>query len=144
MPVYSNAAGASPGQHTIPNAILLSPHNIVKHICANFAAASVISLSQSTNAYHLKRCHSEAAGRTPGWLLLPLRGNSPSGNLLVLHSDSHIVPGDCRVGLRPPRNDRRGMPPRSVKFRTKCVKICILFLLNSIPHKKLVFYKMLW
>ena len=49
MPVYSNAAGASPGQHTIPNAILLSPYNLVKHICANFAADREISLSQSTN-----------------------------------------------------------------------------------------------
>jgi hypothetical protein len=35
-PVYSNAAGASPGQHTIPNAILLSEAGNVKHNCANF------------------------------------------------------------------------------------------------------------
>ena len=28
-------------------------------------------------------------------------------------------------------------------FRTNCVEICILFLLNSIPHKKLVFYILL-
>jgi hypothetical protein len=34
--IYSNAAGASPGQHTIPNAILLSEAGNVKHNCANF------------------------------------------------------------------------------------------------------------
>ena len=32
---------------------------------------------------------------------------------------------------------------RAVKIRTKCVEFCILFLLNSIPHKTLVFYKKL-
>jgi hypothetical protein len=32
--IYSNAAGASPGQHTIPNAILLSDCILVKHNCA--------------------------------------------------------------------------------------------------------------
>ena len=32
--IYSNAAGARPGQHTIPNAILLSDCILVKHNCA--------------------------------------------------------------------------------------------------------------
>ena len=32
--IYSNAAGARPGQHTIPNSILLSNRTIVKHNCA--------------------------------------------------------------------------------------------------------------
>ena len=36
--IYSNAAGASPGQHTIPNAILLSIGTIVKHNCAKWGA----------------------------------------------------------------------------------------------------------
>ena len=36
--IYSNAAGASPGQHTIPNAILLSNGTIVKHNCAKWGA----------------------------------------------------------------------------------------------------------
>ena len=35
-------------------------------------------------------------------------------------------------------------PLRFVPIRTKCVKFCILFLLNSIPHKMLVFYILLW
>ena len=36
------------------------------------------------------------------------------------------------------------LPPRFVPNRTKRVKFCILFLLNSIPHKMLVFYILLW
>ena len=36
--IYSNAAGASPGQHTIPNVILLSIGTIVKHNCAKQGA----------------------------------------------------------------------------------------------------------
>jgi len=27
------------------------------------------------------------------------------GNLLVKRTNSNVLPGDCRVGLRPPRND---------------------------------------
>ena len=49
MPVYSNAAGASPGQHTIPNAILLSELSNVKYNCANFGGSLEKSLSFSTN-----------------------------------------------------------------------------------------------
>ena len=49
MPVYSNAAGASPGQHTIPNAILLSELSNVKYNCANIGGSLEKSLSFSTN-----------------------------------------------------------------------------------------------
>ena len=55
----------------------------------------------------------EAKPRTPGWPLLALRANSPSGNLLEHRTNTHGVAGDCttgipfghHVGLWPPRND---------------------------------------
>ena len=46
--IYSNAAGASPGQHTIPNVILLSEATNVKCNCANIAEDLRKSLLYST------------------------------------------------------------------------------------------------
>ena len=55
----------------------------------------------------------EAKPCTPGWPLLALRANSPSGNLLEHCTNTHGVAGDCttgipfghHVGLWPSRND---------------------------------------
>ena len=49
--IYSNAAGASPGQHTIPNAILLSQAGNVKSNCANFDLETQKTLSLSPNGF---------------------------------------------------------------------------------------------
>ena len=46
--IYSNAAGASPGQHTIPSAILPSARSIVKHNCAKQEAGLEKTLLFST------------------------------------------------------------------------------------------------
>ena len=46
--IYSNAAGASPGQHTIPSAILPSARSIVKHNCAKREAGLEKTLLFST------------------------------------------------------------------------------------------------
>ena len=58
------------------------------------------------NSYSLPKLSFRGAKpHTPGWPLLALRANSPSGNLLRHCTKSYGVSGDCRVGLRPPRND---------------------------------------
>ncbi len=56
-----------------------------------------------------------AKPRTPGWPLLALRANSPSGNLLEHCTNPHNLPGDCH-GLRP-RND---MENRTWSFFWRC------------------------
>ena len=48
--------------------------------------------------YHLKT-------EGPAEISMSFRGAKPRGNLLEESRKSYEVPGDCHVGLRPPRND---------------------------------------
>jgi hypothetical protein len=65
-PVYSNAAGASPGQHTIPNDILLSEQRNVKYNCANIDEVWEKTLSQSPKEAACSGVRADFAEQTLG------------------------------------------------------------------------------
>jgi hypothetical protein len=64
--IYSNAAGASPGQHTIPNDILLSGQRNVKYNCANIDEVWEKTLSQSPKEAACSGVRADFAEKTLG------------------------------------------------------------------------------